>query len=62
VAGHSDKIIIEQAIGYDSYLAYLVISDHKTEHKPSRSLSERERERMFYLHDSNKSLSSGNKA
>lgn len=32
----SDPVTTERTIGRDSYLAYLVISDHKNEHKPTR--------------------------
>ena len=31
-----DPVTTERTIGRDSYLAYLVISDHKNEHKPTR--------------------------
>lgn len=35
VADHSDLATIGPMIRHDCYLAYLVISDHKNEHKPT---------------------------
>lgn len=32
----SDPVTTGRTIGRDTYLAYLVISDHKNEHKPTR--------------------------
>lgn len=66
-----DPVTIERMIGRNGYLAYLVISGHKNEHKPTRfgrgdvcvcvcaRANARLRASMFYLLDSNKS--SGNK-
>jgi hypothetical protein len=36
VVDRFDLVMIERMIKYDDYLAYLVINDHKNEHKPTR--------------------------